>query len=107
MDTEDFWINNLSHIIKKFSIIPRKGDTLEGRLNSLTRLSIIISICLYAFDKPEWLLFSITSISLLVIIYLSDNPSDVSPDDIIENYKCRVVGPNDKFIQIYTHSKVT
>jgi len=66
--SEKFWIDDINVLLKVGNIIPTVGMSNSEKLNSLTRLLIIISTVLFFMDYDQWC--SVLLIGLLLIIIL-------------------------------------
>ena len=75
-DSEKFLAEDLCVLFSNFQIFPTTKQTKDEKLNSLTRLALIITIGLYFYDSEPIILwsgapwFSFLIISLLIILLL-------------------------------------
>ena len=65
-----FWLEKPSILFDSLCIIPSKNISEIELLNILTRLIIFISIILLIIGYKKWLLFLITGISIIILIYI-------------------------------------
>lgn len=65
-----FWLENVTNLLFKIQIIPTKNMNIETKMNSITRLVIIIFILLILFSRNKYNAFYFLLISLLFIIIL-------------------------------------
>lgn len=109
-DAEQFWYNNLNDLIKKDNLsklIPNKNFTYDENLNSIVRLSIVLTFFLVLFTND--INYIVVILSALIITYFIheyrenfiienleepnsivnptiDNPfMNISPDEYIHN----------------------
>ena len=84
----NFWLDNVNNLFYSSSIIPTKGMKLEEKMNSITRLILIIFIVLLACNFKYDISFLFFSIIIIIIIYYSKkrmvkenftNENNVSP----------------------------
>lgn len=68
-----FWGQNPCILFQSLSLIPNDTMTKDEKLNALTRLSLIASAVLYAMNYPQWNLFLIGSICIIILIHVSQN----------------------------------
>ena len=70
---EQFWYKNPLELIAYeniFKIIPKKTDSLNGILNSITRLGILSSIALaILYKNPRYLIIGILVMVVIVVLY--------------------------------------
>lgn len=96
-----FWIENPSVLLHNFNIIPSIHMNPIERLNTLTRLVIIISIILFFLKVREWLLFLILANLIIIGIYYTIQPTHLFQSTNLlnnspilkENYQCRKSSP--------------
>ena len=63
-----FWVEDPCILLRDLNIFPTFDMTRNEKLNSLTRLSIIITIVMYLMDYKQW--FTFLLLALLIIILL-------------------------------------
>ena len=90
---EKFWLEDPTWLIRSLQIFPREGMYEAQRLNALTRLVIVIAIILIFVPLASWIIFLISGLVLIVILYWLSrrNESDIEPEPsgIRENYLCK------------------
>lgn len=67
---ERFWLEEPRDLLARFDILPRSTDTWEQKLNSVTRLIILITVILVALKWKHWLTFLLIALILIVFVYL-------------------------------------
>lgn len=67
-EEEKFWMNDPWVLISNASFLPKKCMSQNEQLNSLTRLSILLSIIMKFMKNQNWLYFLL--ISILVIVFI-------------------------------------
>lgn len=77
---EQFWIEDYRVLFQSPTIIPTSQMSEIQRLNTLTRLIILIAIILAILRIGNWLLFLILGLVLVIILYYAQKPR--------ENYRC-------------------
>lgn len=77
MSQEKLWIDNLSSLFKKWTIIPSANMTKEEKLNSITRLIVVVSIILLLVDKRDASLYVLILGLLVVIVLYSQEPPPI------------------------------
>lgn len=79
---ERFWLEEPKDLFRRFTILPCHQDTFEEKLNTVTRLIIIITIVMYLLKWKHWFTFLIIALCVLVAIYL------MKPEhhDLIEHF---------------------
>lgn len=68
---EKFWTDDpciLLHVNSPCKIIPNKTMSKDEKLNSITRLVILISLGLYLMDYQHWSLFLLSGLVLLIFV---------------------------------------
>lgn len=72
-----FWVENPCALFSEIDIIPKKDMSRSEKLNSLTRLLIIVVIILYFVDYKHWLIFLLIGLLLIIIFnYYSFSKKD-------------------------------
>ena len=64
-----FWLNDPFILFKNDSIIPNTNICYEEKLNSITRLVIILFLILYLFGYKQSFLFLLLSLFFIIILY--------------------------------------
>lgn len=84
-----FWLENISNLLCKFQIIPTKNMNIETKMNSITRLVIIIYILLILFSHNKYnaLYFLLISLIFIIILYYIQKKD-------MENFKENYEQPN-------------
>lgn len=86
----EFWVEDPCVLIKNIkNIFPTAEMTQNEKLNSLTRLSIIITIVMYVMGYRQWLVFLL--LALLIIILLKYGGSKSSLKDSPEKEHFTIV----------------
>ena len=67
---ETFWLEDPRDLLARFDIFPRPEDTWERKLNTITRLIIIITIILILAKWKYWLTFLLIGLVLVIFVYL-------------------------------------
>jgi hypothetical protein len=78
--TEKFWMNDLSVLLNKkyiTNIIPENNQSLNEKLNSITRLVILLTIIGYILTRSLHILFlGLITITIIVIYYQNNKGKD-------------------------------
>lgn len=82
-----FWINNPKILIENLNIIPSPSMTEMERLNTISRLIIVMTIILYISGYNLWFYFMILSLSIIIFIYYYNENEKIN-NNIIETYRC-------------------
>jgi hypothetical protein len=81
---EKFWMTDLKELFKNMRIIPSSEMTNVERLNSLTRLLIVVTIVMYILGYEHYM--SVLILGLLLIIILRNNqPRENFSSDISDS----------------------
>lgn len=72
---ERFWLEEPRDLIAKANVLPSHRDSFEEKLNSVTRLIIVITIIMAILNWRHWQIFLVLSLILLVMVYLNRGPS--------------------------------
>lgn len=89
---DNFWVYNPIILFKRTEIIPRQGMSRERRLNALTRLVILITVVIFILFKRDkkrllyCLIFIISSLSVIILIYITDKNSKIVYKKRINRY---------------------
>lgn len=73
-----FWLNNPLKLFEDINVIPNDRQPYDQRMNTLTRLIILLSIVLYMFKFKGSLDFLIFGIIIIIIIYYSSQRNEMS-----------------------------
>lgn len=88
MSDDKFWLEDLSILLKEPSIIPTSCMSRTQKLNSLSRLVIVISVGMYFMEYKDWLKFLLISLAIIIVIYISTrDKNDSNQPKNIENYQ--------------------
>jgi len=69
-----FWLNDPCSLARNITLLPAPDMGINEKLNSLTRLILIIGLVLWALDYKYWLMFIIGALLCIVVLkYLSDS----------------------------------
>ena len=93
-----FWLEDLSSLFHNTTFLPSSTMTEAERLNTLTRLVLIITLILFIFRVGSWYLFLIFGLITVIILYFNNhiyNSTTPSPP-IIESYRCNYRRPKVK-----------
>lgn len=71
--SQKFWIYDPLVLVKNFSIIPYSDDTVEERLNKVTRIVVITSLLLWWFSYNGWFKFLILSIIIIIVMHFLES----------------------------------
>jgi len=64
----EFWVENPTTLLENFDIVPNEDMTDGNRLNSMTRIIILISAIMFGVNFQLWWLF--LSLGLIVVVTL-------------------------------------
>ena len=81
-----FWVEDPCELFSNPSILPCPSDSKAEKLNSLSRLSFIISLALYTMESEQWLVFLLLSLLVIMIIYCS-KPKDKERFTVVPTYQ--------------------
>jgi len=68
MSHQRFWLDDIKALCSDCRFIPMNNMDKDEKLNSLTRLAIIISIAMFASNIKYWLCFLLFSVLIIVVI---------------------------------------
>ena len=91
MEKNEFWLENMECLFDENHIFPKKKMTLESKMNSLTRLVVIIFIIILfseVFNMKNNIIFLILSLFIIIILYYKQKKQ------MIENFKQPYVKEN-------------
>ena len=83
--TKKCWLDDPSLLFKGQEIFPTNTMTEGERLNTVTRLVIVVTIIIYAYKCTLWWIFLCISLMLIVGIWIY-NKKDVSHKNIQKAY---------------------
>lgn len=69
--TEQFWLERPQDLFLSFTILPTPDDTLDQKLNAVTRLALIITLILFLAGWKHWATFLMVILISLTIVYLN------------------------------------
>ncbi|MFS8158624.1 MAG: hypothetical protein ACMG6E_00155 [Candidatus Roizmanbacteria bacterium] len=70
MKRQCFWLENPGILVSELRLLPRENDSVEMKLNAVTRLVILIAIILALSGWRHWLVFLIVAMVLIIFLYL-------------------------------------
>jgi len=82
MNESKFWVKEPAILLQDMVFFPTSNMSQDEKLNSLTRLAIIIAIVMYSMNYDQWLVFLL--VSLLSIIILQSCSSNIVTDTPLE-----------------------
>jgi hypothetical protein len=95
-----FWLEDPSILFTDLVFFPCTGMTREEKLNALTRLSVVISLVLFAMDYQYWYVFLLASILIIVMAQYTAKARDekqesftIVPTRINDDFTSTVVAP--------------
>ena len=90
MKHQTFWLENPKYLFSDVRVLPKNDMTLEGQMNCLTRLVILVFLILFLVGYKQSVLFLILSIIFIIILYYLQkskmttcenySPSNLSPE---------------------------
>jgi hypothetical protein len=73
-DKVQFWLNNPCNLAKDCSLFPTSTMPVDEKLNSITRLVLVIGVTLWALKYEYWNLFLLGGLLAIIIIkYISES----------------------------------
>jgi len=69
MKHQTFWLENPKYLFSDVRVLPKNDMTLEGQMNCLTRLVILVFLILFLVGYKQSVLFLILSIIFIIILY--------------------------------------
>jgi len=69
MSEIQFWFDNLCDLSSETELFPNPDQTLEQRMNAVTRAIILIWVLLVLIKYPQHLLFLGLSLLFIIILY--------------------------------------
>ena len=85
---EQFWIKNIKYLFGSTKLIPRGNDSLEVQVNSLTRFILILFVVLFCINPKYDLIFFVTSLLFLIIIYYVITNKKMTKENFEFNNNC-------------------
>jgi hypothetical protein len=82
MDTK-LWIYDINQLINSFQLIPKEDDTYVHKLNTIVRLTIVVTL-LISFWKPELSLGLLFAVSMGTVVA---HASETKIDKIVEGFE--------------------
>lgn len=92
-----FWLEDFGELFKNSTIFPNSSMTEVERLNSMTRLILVITLILYLLRIKSWLIFLIFGLILVIFLYYTSNIQKSQRKErhirkkentVYEHYKC-------------------
>ncbi len=77
MIDEKFWLEEPRDLFARLNLLPSSTDTLEEKLNTISRLLIVASIILCILKWKHWYVLLITGIFLIIFVYLLKSEKSV------------------------------
>jgi hypothetical protein len=73
---DKFWIHDPCALLSSVNIFPLPSQSRSAKLNSLTRLSILIAIIMYFMEFKYWLVFLLFAMLAIIILNCATKPKD-------------------------------
>jgi len=70
MDIEKFWLENPKDLFVRTNLLVDPDDSFNEKLNTLTKLVIIVAIVMAIFRWKHWLTFLVVALLLILFAYL-------------------------------------
>ena len=87
-----FWINDLTELVNKPTLIPTDYMTIEDKLNALTRLVIFICIVLaLILQDSKIILLMIILVIIIIVLYQFQKNKDNDVDTFLDETNSKVV----------------
>jgi len=77
----EFWLYDMSQLFNSFELLPKEKDAVEQKLNTITRLSIIVCLVISAYNP----IVGISTFLIIVVIVASINAT--SPELVVEGFE--------------------
>jgi len=71
-----FWLESPECLLNSFDLVPRDNMTLEERMNTITRLVIVVFIILLVMKHKHALTFLIISLVIIIIVYYAQRKDE-------------------------------
>jgi len=92
---EKFWMYDVTQLFRSFDLLPSPEDSLSAKLNTITRLALIVCIVIAAY-KPA---LAFSTLILIMVVTMSVYSGAVA-DPTIEGFE---PGPNDPYGLTVSH----
>lgn len=69
MEKDKFWLEDPSVLLRSFTLIPRREDTIEQKINAITRIVIIVFIILLLAKQKQATLFLVVALTVVCLAY--------------------------------------
>lgn len=99
--SEPFWLEDPSQLVARFDFLPCSTDTWQEKLNTVTRLVILIAVVGALLKWKNWLMFLIVCIVLIVLAYLLNSSN--SPYFNINSQYDEMSAPHRTYIPNHSH----
>ena len=86
MQRSKFWLENPKVLFTDVKVLPNQQDDINDKLNTLTKLVIIIAIVLALFGWRYWLVFLIVALLIILLIYLINQNQNSSNTTLREQF---------------------
>jgi hypothetical protein len=93
---DKFWLQSPKDLFSSLEFIPNSNMSINEKLNSLTRLALLITIVLYAMNYEYWLTFLLVSLLLIISLYCYNNKKEhfsVTPTYQSTHFDQTIVAP--------------
>jgi len=77
---QDFWAKDPCILVTDPQFIPSREMSKNEKLNTLTRLVVLITVAMYMLDYDMWLTFLLASMVILLLIKFSNDRSEVKKE---------------------------
>lgn len=68
-----YWVEEPCVLFQSMSLFPKKEMTKQEKLNSLTRLVLLITVVLYLIGSKHWFVFMVASLLILTMVNYAGN----------------------------------
>jgi hypothetical protein len=82
-----FWLEHPSDLVCSINIIPSSKMTLSSQMNAITRLVILLALCVCIFNIKAGLIFGIISLVFIIIIYYIQRRHMNKHKNTVEHYQ--------------------
>lgn len=86
MQSEKFWTEDPCALFTEMTLLPSVKMSREEKLNSLTRLIILITIVMYAMGYKNWLIFVLVAVLAVILLNYCGKNKDKPSSDEDEEY---------------------
>lgn len=87
---EKFWLERPRDLLSRANLLPDTNDTFNEKLNTLTKLVIIIAIILAVVGWKHWLTFLVVALLVILFAYLIEdaqrNNDRQGDHDLVEHF---------------------